>query len=490
MKLLSSQGLSLASALACLLSSAAAFAPPPVFENTAISRKLDLTGSYVRETVAIGIKNVGDKEESVYYYAFDPETFGKVAVFEGRLKTAAGAAIIHATPSQETDDDANFNFFELQLPRPLKPNEEASIHLGIALINTIVPVPEAAHQDDSQILTYEDSRFALSAYPTVRQSLKVVTVGLNPEDVNAQEAQQELGDEFNLIPEIDDNSLHYGPYDNVKAGTASNFLLRYEYPRAVIKAVQLKRDIWISHWGSTASFEETYQLHHFGTKLKEGFSRLNYMRRSSSYNLNVASYKGLELQLPAGAREPYYTDLVGNVSTSSFSQNEDRASLVIRPRYPVFGGWNYNFTIGWSVDLDQYVKALAPHTYLLKVPLLDGPDEMPYDEAIVNIILPEGASDIDVAALQPFEPESLYFTKSFLDFQGRPSVQLVYKNLIDSYKRTSIFVTYKYTPQAAYKKPLFLSGVFAAVFTAVLFLSKVDIKISSYNPIKDKKKTK
>ncbi|VVT49039.1 uncharacterized protein SAPINGB_P002074 [Magnusiomyces paraingens] len=486
MKLFSSLSLVTLTAINCLASSVLAFTPPAVFENLVLSRKLDLSGSYVRETVALSIKNTGPKSESVYYFAFEPEHFANIAVFEARLKTSDGSRIIHAVPAEETNDKENVNYYTLTFTEPIEPKEEASIQIGIAYINSIFPSPEFGEQSDPQLLAYENSRFTVSAYPSVRQNLKILTIGLGPQDINYEDAQESFSGNYTLEPTVNEGVLVYGPFDNVPPYTSNSFIVQYEYPRAVVKTVQLQRDIWISHWGSTASFVETYQFHHFGTKLKEGFSRLGYMQRATSYNLNVASYKGIEIHLPEKAREPFYTDLVGNVSTSSFSQQEDHTSLVLRPRYPLFGGWNYNFTIGWSVDLAEYVKTLGPDKYLLRVPLLEGPGEMSYDEVIVNLILPEGATDIDVAALQPFLPETTYITKSYLDFSGRPTVQLVYKNLIDSYKRTSIFVTYTYTTQAAYKKPLAVSGVFAALFTAILFLSKVDIKISSYNPKKTK----
>lgn len=475
----------------CLANSVLAFTPPPVFENTVLSRTIDITGSYVRETVSITIKNVADKPEYIYYFALGPDSFTKIAVFEGRERRSNKGSLLTITPSTKTNDEENVNFYEIELSTPLKPHEESVIQFGIAFVDQIAPSPEYASQSDSQLLSYDGSRFTLSAYPSISQTLKVNTVGFNSEDLTAEDFQadednKEEGEEkYNLLPESEATALTYGPFTNVKPYSVSPMIVRYEYPRAVLKTTKLQRDIWISHWGATISFEESYQLHHFGTKLKDNsFSRLEFNKRSPDYNLNIASFKGMEIMLPENAREPYYTDLVGNVSTSHFRKSHDGSSLTLKPRYPLFGGWNYNFTIGWSVDLDEYVKTLEPDTYLLKVPLLQGPEEMPYDEVVINIVLPEGSTGIDIATLHPSQPETLFFTKSYLDFAGRPSLQLVYNNLIDSYRRTFVFVTYKYTPQAAFSKPLVLSGVFATLFTSILFLSKIDLSVSSFKPKK------
>ncbi|KAF5097725.1 hypothetical protein D0Z03_001344 [Geotrichum reessii] len=255
--------------------------------------------------------------------------------------------------------------------------------------------------------------------------------------------------------------------------------IKFENPKPLVKGTKLQRDIWISHWGSTASFEEFYQLQNPGTKLKDNsFSRLDYARRSNTYNLNVAATRIIDIKLPPYAREPYYTDLVGNVSTSNFRQDSTESVLQLKPRYPIFGGWNYNFTIGWNVDLKHFARVIGEDRYLLKLPLLEGPEDIAYDEVVINIVLPEGSQEIDLSALTPSVPESINVVKSYLDFFGRPTIQLRYDNVIDNHRRSEIFVSYKFTKQDALKKPALISAVFVGFFSVFLFLSKIDIGIT------------
>lgn len=272
-------------------------------------------------------------------------------------------------------------FYEIKLSAPLAPNEETSIQLGIAYVDRVLPTPEFATQKDSQIFLLSDSRYSFSAYPSNKQNLKVVTVGLQVEDLSTEEDVKKDG-----------AALIYGPYDDVKPYSFDELAIKYENPKPMMKAVKLQRDIWVSHWGASVSFEESYQLHNTGTKLKDNsFSRLEYSKRSPKYNLNIAACRNVDIKLPPFAREPYFTDLVGNVSTSNFRQSESESLLQLRPRYPVFGGWNYNFTIGWSADLKHFTKKIGADQYLLKVPLLEGPEDIAYDEVVINIVLPEGA---------------------------------------------------------------------------------------------------
>lgn len=272
-------------------------------------------------------------------------------------------------------------FYEIVLSTPLEPNEETSIQLGIAYLDRIVPTPEFATQTDPQLFIVDESRFAFSAYHSTKQTLKVLTLGLQVEDLSSDEDIRKEG-----------TSLIYGPYEDVDPYSSEELLIKYENPKPMIKSVKLQRDIWVSHWGASVSFEETYELHNSGTKLKDNsFSRLEYNRRSSSYNLNVAACRIVDIKLPPFAREPFFTDLVGNVSTSNFRQSESESLLQLKPRYPVFGGWNYNFTIGWSADIKYFTKLIGANQYLLKVPLLEGPEDIAYDEVTINIVLPEGA---------------------------------------------------------------------------------------------------
>jgi len=108
------------------------------------------------------------------------------------------------------------------------------------------------------------------------------------------------------------------------------------------------------------------------------------------------------LDLPTGIYEPYYYDLIGNVSTSRFRPGyvappgsrrpNQPGSLELRPRYPIMGGWNYSYTLGWDAPLADSVKFEAKTgQYVLKVPFMTPISGAAVNEAEVKIILPEGA---------------------------------------------------------------------------------------------------
>ena len=108
------------------------------------------------------------------------------------------------------------------------------------------------------------------------------------------------------------------------------------------------------------------------------------------------------LHLPAGIHDAYYYDLLGNVSTSHLRSTPsvpkgteaNRFSVLkLRPRYPIMGGWNYSFTLGWDSPLEDYAGYdSATGKYVVGVPIMTVIPGAVVDEAELKIVLPEGAT--------------------------------------------------------------------------------------------------
>ena len=142
-------------------------------------------------------------------------------------------------------------------------------------------------------------------------------------------------------------------------------------------------------------------------RLKGHFSRLTHQmqafRRSSASSAAPHVLSGLSLALPPRVHTPYYYDTVGNVSTSHFRPSFDprspsriakrESTLELRPRYPLLGGWTYNFTIGYVAPIADHLKWQASTgQYILAVPFLTPVKEIPADHVELSIALPEGAT--------------------------------------------------------------------------------------------------
>ena len=110
----------------------------------------------------------------------------------------------------------------------------------------------------------------------------------------------------------------------------------------------------------------------------------------------------LALQLPAGIHSAYFYDTIGNVSTShlrvapSISQGGlpgKNSLLELRPRYPLLGGWNYTFTLGWDSLLGDYAGWDAEKgRYIVDVPIMTLIGGAVVEDAEVKVILPEAST--------------------------------------------------------------------------------------------------
>ena len=71
----------------------------------------------------------------------------------------------------------------------------------------------------------------------------------------------------------------------------------------------------------------------------------------------------LQTVLPASARDVYYRDEIGNISTSAMRELDDMVELDLRPRFPLFGGWKTHYVLGYNVPSYQYLFQNGMNSY-------------------------------------------------------------------------------------------------------------------------------
>ena len=187
--------------------------------------------------------------------------------------------------------------------------------------------------------------------------------------------------------------------------------MRFEFTKPIVHATLLERDIEVSQWGGNLATEERYWLTNKGAYLDGFFSRVQWAV-TAHYAPVTSALRELRVPLKVGSLDPYFTDDIGNVSTSHFRSNLREANLEIKPRYPVFGGWNYSFRIGWDGNLRNFLRKLkVGDGYVLKVPFLEGPklgEGIAYEKVQVRVILPEGARYVLIIMLSPSTSTNLF----------------------------------------------------------------------------------
>ena len=250
-------------------------------------------------------------------------------------------------------------------------------------------LPASIGQDETQYLAYDFSIYAQSVYPTTKQKTEVKAGSATIPDYTKLPSSGDVSE----FPQKQGSKLTYGPFDAKPAGAVSPGQVRFEFNKPVNHVSDLERDIEVSHWGGNIAFEERYTLHHRGANLSSQFNRVKWAQ-AKFLNPNTHALKEMKVPLQVGSDDAYFTDVVGNVSTSHFRTSKREAMLELKPRYPVFGGWKYPFTIGWNSNAANFLRKTASGGFVLKVPFIEGPKQVEgveYEHVNVRVLLPEGA---------------------------------------------------------------------------------------------------
>ena len=95
--------------------------------------------------------------------------------------------------------------------------------------------------------------------------------------------------------------------------------------------------------------------------------------------------------LSVTAKDVYYRDDIGNISTSALRPLEDSVEVELRPRFPLFGGWKTHYLLGYNVPSYEYLFHKGDD-FALNMRLVDHIfDDMLVEDFTLTIILPEGA---------------------------------------------------------------------------------------------------
>ncbi|ODQ79197.1 hypothetical protein BABINDRAFT_149583 [Babjeviella inositovora NRRL Y-12698] len=442
------------------------FVPPQVWKNTKYDRTVQLIKSYVKEQVTVTIANTGSQPNQFYFFALPQDVIADLSIISVEL--AVGKELVPATIHPETN--GNVGFVRVQLPVPISPKSSIKISVTYIYTNHLTPALPKIYFEDEHMVVFRSYKLPLAAYETTNYNFDVMGVQL----AKTQEIASAEYDAQNLEADFRRDRIVYTGDGSVAPLTFMPVTLTFERNFPLPRVYNLNRDVWVSHSGESVSFEEYYELGNDASALNRGFSRIEWMQARMAQRHSFA-ITGLELATSPNARELYYTDLVGNVSTSAVPED---GNMYIKPRFPLFGGWHYNFTVGWSTDLAQYLRVAGKDTYVMKVPVLAGLRDCTYDNVRLSFYLPEGAVLTDVASAVPYSEKIVDLLElSYLDTKGHTKVTLVYENVVDELRSADVLLTYEYDFNARLRKPFTVAAyIFTALFSYFV-LTKINLAI-------------
>ncbi|KAK0544964.1 dolichyl-diphosphooligosaccharide--protein glycosyltransferase subunit 1 [Tilletia horrida] len=522
--------LSVLSALGLLAFSASASQLPQAgdWTNENYDRIIDLGGSVTRSVTRFAIKANSSLTESSagdtvpYYISLSPQE--DIQLAWNKLTLAVEQSASDQPPlildlERASRPNSTHHVYPVQVPKSSISEAAASskallLTLEATFTHSTVPLPKQVAQNDPLFLEWEGEVGVRSPYPTEQGKVKVRSqhprilsyAPTEPSDlVSKSGSTLTFGVHKNIAPIALDGKAD--------ASTLTSGRVHYQYDQPVISAVEFNRHVEVSHWGNNLATEDKIWLRNDGASLKGFFSRVEHQKATYQSKLTSHILQVITLHLPPGAKDAYYIDRVGNVSTSHFNRSPNAPQLVsapglatmqgktsrlsVQPRYPLLGGWNYSFSVGWNSDLGEggwgrsvpaeglqmVAKDLkgaegGKDRYVVGVLFSTAITDVALDKVQTRVVLPEGAVITQVDT--PFELDSIkhetYFT--YLDTIGRPAVVLE-KTRASEQNSQLIYIHYTLSKSAHYRKPLAISAIVFSFFAVLSTLRRFDTKISS-----------
>ncbi|KAF7724821.1 dolichyl-diphosphooligosaccharide--protein glycosyltransferase subunit 1 [Apophysomyces ossiformis] len=439
---------------------------PPTLKNVKALRVLDIRSSIIHEDIGIRAKNIDDKPVDNYYFTVPAPIVEHIASMKAFLRQEPQTSLV-ITPVG-LDLQKQVHQYKVKLDKPLQPNEDIRFGIKLSYTHLLKPLPAKIPQVARQHLFFAGNVYLFSPYFT--EEMKTTLMLPNSNIVSYTGGQG--------IVTKTNNKIVYGPFRDIPAESSEALTCHFEYLKPVLSVKDLRRELEVSHWGGNLAVEEHYELHHDGAELEEPFSRVRFqLSRMVHSQTNVL--QELKLRLPFEARDVYYRDEIGNVSTSHFRNEKDSSVLEIKPRYPLFGGWNYTWYHGYNVDLPQFVHySKKTGKYILNVKFVENTNDMALDKVQLRVVLPEGATNIEIDA--PFEFDSIKHGKHFTNFDstGRYLLVLEKSNVIHEHEQF-VQIMYEYPTIRLLQKPLVASAALLSLFLLSIIISKMTFSIGT-----------
>lgn len=427
--------------------------------NSKVERKIDLSTHLVKMTTTITLENAGRTPIKSFLYALEPSLQNYLSYLSANVKDKdEKLGISKATVSSKKD----VSFWRIDLPSSLEAGKTMTVDVDSMYAHALTPYPAEITQSQKQQVLYNGNVYFYSAYVTKSQTTTVTTTNTAIESYSKSPKPVSQSD----------RTITYGPYEQREAFAEAELRVHYENNSPFLTVTNLERIIEISHWGNIA-VEEHINLRHTGALLKGPFSRYDYQRSQDG----LSSIKSFKTVLPASARDVYYRDEIGNISTSNLKEGEEFMELELRPRFPLFGGWKTQYYIGYNVPSYQYLFNKGDN-YALKMRFVDHVfDDMVVDQMTLKIILPEGSKNMRFEA--PYDVQQgenqLHFT--YLDTTGRPVIVIHKSNLVEQHIQ-DFQLHYTFQKMLLLQEPLLVVGAFYLLFLAVIVYVRLDFSIT------------
>ena len=426
--------------------------------NARVDRTIDISTQLVRITARVVVDNSQNKQRlDQYLVTLDEPNVERLSYINANIdKKSVKVSKV---------DDKTYRL-ELSSSEAIAAGTASSpvIEIETVYTHSLIPFPSEIVQSERQLVQYFGNVYFSSPYLTRTQTTKVkLTATGSIESYTKVKPTTQT-----------DRTISYGPYDNIPANSNTELKVHYENNSPFLTVTKLERVIEISHWSGMVSVEETIDVLHTGAQLKGPFSRYEFQREPTN---GISSVKSWKTKLPLNARDIYYRDEIGNISTSNLKASSQYLVADLRPRFPLFGGWKTHYVLGYYVST-QDILFNEGNDFVLKIPFIDHIfDNFVVEEAVVKVILPEGASNINYRSAYSVDRLKDQKHYTYLDTIGRTVLVFTKNNLVEQHIQ-DIEVHYNYQKIVMLQEPLLVVVALFALCILVIIYVRLDFSIS------------
>ncbi|XP_045164577.2 dolichyl-diphosphooligosaccharide--protein glycosyltransferase subunit 1-like [Mercenaria mercenaria] len=428
---------------------------------TEVDRKIDISTHLVKITSAVTVENGGKSSTGYFLVPIDTSLQNFLSYAGASIKGDGDDKASPLTVTQTTvSGHSDKQFWRVNFPSALETGKSITVKVDSVYAHALTPFPRQVTQAEKQYVVFSGNLYLFSPYKVKSQTTTVTTASSTIESYTKTKPVSQS-----------ESTITYGPYENKAPFSEAELRVHSENNAPFLTITSMERVIEVSHWGNIA-VEEHIEIRHTGAELKGPFSRYDYQRQAEG-----ASVKSFKTILPAAARDVYYRDEIGNISTSAMREMEDMVEVELRPRFPLFGGWKTKYTIGYNVPSYQYLFNSGDN-YALKMRFVDHIfDDVVIDQITFKIILPEGASKMDLKT--PFSVKKgqseVHYT--YLDTVGRPVIVAYKNNLVEEHIQ-DFELHYNFQKLRLLQEPLLVVGAFYLLFLLVIIYVRMDFSIT------------
>ncbi|XP_030384806.1 dolichyl-diphosphooligosaccharide--protein glycosyltransferase subunit 1 [Scaptodrosophila lebanonensis] len=421
--------------------------------NKNVERYLDLSSQLVKTTIKINAEDSAGVPIKEYVFTAKEANIAYISAKDALNND------LKLRKEQSNDDQRFVLTFEKALPKQ-------TIQIETVSVGNVKPYPEEIKQNEKQLVKYAGLLYLYSKYKTVTQKTQIK---LSSSNIISYTQVKPFS--------VSSNKIILGPYENIKALSDEQLAIHYENQTPFLTVNSLERTIEVSHWGNIA-VKESIEMIHSGAKLKGSFSRYDFQK--DGRQSGQSAVKSYRTYLPASATGVYYRDMNGNISTSNMNVQRDFIDLELRPRFPLFGGWKTQYILGYNVPSYEYLFS-AGKNYQLKMRLIDHVhDNMAIDKAVINVILPEGSSNIELMTPYSIKRRQNEFIYTYLDTTGRPMISFSRSNLVENHI-SDFTLKYTFSRVSLLQEPFLLIGFIYFIFILTIIFLRLDFSIVSYH---------